>query len=82
MRALVTTAIFVAGMTALIAVTPAEAQSTSDERALRRERIERPRIRVTPNQHLVRQCEDWYAVEQRATGPTVVPNSRCWWAYR
>jgi hypothetical protein len=30
----------------------------------------------------VRQCEDWYVVERRATGPTVVPNSRCWWAYR
>jgi hypothetical protein len=82
MRALVTTAVLVAGLMAAIAVVPANAQSTGGERDFRRQRIERPRIRVTPNQRLVRQCDDWYVVEQRATGPTVVPNSRCWWAYR
>jgi hypothetical protein len=82
MRALVTAAILTAGLMAAVSVVPAEAQSTGGERSLRRERAERPRIRVTPNQRLVRQCQDWYVVEQRATGPTVVPNSRCWWAYR
>jgi hypothetical protein len=81
MRALLSAAILVAGLTAA-AVVPVEAQSTGGERDTRRDRVERPRIRVTPSQRLVRQCEDWYAVEQRATGPTVVPNSRCWWAYR
>jgi hypothetical protein len=76
------TAVLMAGlMTGALALSvamPAQAQSTRE----RRSDAERPRIRVTPTQRLVRQCEDWYEVEQRATGPTVVPASRCWWAYR
>jgi hypothetical protein len=81
MRASVTVAILVSGLVAAW-VAPATAQSIGERDGVRRERAERPRIRVTPNQRLVRQCEDWYVVERRVTGPTVVPNSRCWWAYR
>ena len=72
------TAVLMAGLMALSVAVPAQAQSTRE----RRTEVERPRIRVTPTQRLVRQCEDWYEVEQRATGATVVPASRCWWAYR
>lgn len=86
MRASITVAIFVGGLVAATAVTamavPAAAQSMGERDGVRRERVERPRIRVTPNQRLVRQCEDWLSVEHRATGPTIVPNSHCWWAYR
>ncbi len=42
----------------------------------------RPRIVVTPSQRLYRQCVDVYVIEHRLTGDTVVPNMRCWWAYR
>ena len=42
----------------------------------------RTRIVVTPSPRVYRRCVDWYAVEHRATGDTVVPNMRCWWAYR
>jgi hypothetical protein len=76
MRTFTAVAVVMASLMALAA--PAQAQSNSERRA----QAERPRIRVTPTQRLVRQCEDWYEVEQRATGPTVVPAYRCWWAYR
>ena len=42
----------------------------------------RPRIVVTPRQLFYRQCEDRYVIENRATGPTVVPEMRCWWISR
>jgi hypothetical protein len=71
-----------ASLAAALTALPAAAQSDAPPRGEQRAQVERPRIRVTPSQRLVRQCEDWYAVEQRATGPTVVPNSRCWWTYR
>lgn len=76
------TAVLMVGWMALTAAVPAQAQSPGERAGERRERVERPRIRVTPTQRLVRQCQDWYEVEQRATGPTVVPAYRCWWAYR
>jgi hypothetical protein len=40
------------------------------------------RIEVTPPGRLYRQCIDSPVVERRATGDTVVPRSRCWWAVR
>ncbi len=49
--------------------------------AQRRVRV-RPRIVVTPAARIHRQCVDIYVVEHRLTGDTVVPNMRCWWAYR
>jgi hypothetical protein len=39
------------------------------------------RIEISPRR-LVRQCVDWHVVERRATGDTVVPRMRCWWASR
>jgi hypothetical protein len=42
-------------------------------------RIElRPRLRV----QYYRDCVDFYAVEPRASGPTVVPHMNCRWAKR
>lgn len=41
-----------------------------------------PRLTVTPYWRAYRECVDWYAVEPRAAGPTVVPHMRCWWARR
>jgi len=44
----------------------------------------RPKIQVTPRVRVqyYRDCVDWYAVEPRLTGPTVVPHSRCQWVKR
>ncbi len=40
------------------------------------------RVDVTPVGRLYRQCTDWHVIEHRATGDTVVPRTRCWWAVR
>ena len=37
------------------------------------------RVEVTPSR-LYRQCTDWYVIEHRATGDTIVPRMRCRWA--
>jgi hypothetical protein len=79
MRTFTAVAVVMASLMVLALEAPAQAQSNGERRTVQ---TERPRIRVTPTQRLVRQCEDWYEVEERATGPTVVPASRCWWAYR
>jgi hypothetical protein len=66
------------GIAALLAgASLAAAQDPPDGRRLHR----RPplRVEVTPG-HLYRQCADWHVIEHRATGDTVVPRSRCWWA--
>jgi hypothetical protein len=42
----------------------------------------RPRIVITPRARVYRHCVDRYVIERRATGDTVVPDMRCWWAYR
>jgi len=53
---------------------------SSQSRRARAQR-DRPRILIYPApRRLVRRCVDWYAVERRASGPTVVPHMRCWWA--
>jgi hypothetical protein len=39
-------------------------------------------IMVYPSRPLYRQCVDWYAVEPRAAGNTVVPHMQCHWVYR
>ena len=38
------------------------------------------RVEVAPSGRLYRQCTDWHVIEHRATGDTVVPRARCWWA--
>jgi len=40
------------------------------------------RLEVTPSQSFYRQCVDWYVVEHRISGDTVVPRRRCDWALR
>ena len=80
MRTIIAAACLVIGV-ALVG-SPAPAQPVDGVRASEQRAGTRPRIRVTPSARLVRQCTDWYTVEPRASGPTVVPNSRCWWAYR
>jgi hypothetical protein len=70
----------VLGIAALAAgALPAAAQDQSDRARLHR----RPplRVEVTPGR-LYRQCADWHVIERRATGDTVVPQWRCWWAVR
>lgn len=59
--------------------TRTDARDVSSEQRVRRAR---PRIVVTPTRRFLRQCIDIYSIEQRASGPTVVPNMRCWWVYR
>jgi hypothetical protein len=57
-----------------------QAQSTEFS-AQQRRRIP-PRIYVYPdyrNRPIVRRCVDWYTVEARAAGDTVVPHMRCYW---
>lgn len=83
MRATMMAGLVLAAALAVLA-TPAGAQTGPGARADRAERAaeRRPRIRVSPNQRLVRECNAWLSVEQRATGPTIVPNQHCWWAYR
>ena len=59
---------------------PALAQDSPDRVKLHR-RVPL-RVEVTPSGRLYRQCTDWHVIEHRATGDTVVPRSRCWWAVR
>jgi hypothetical protein len=40
------------------------------------------RIEIVPSAQLYRQCVDWHVIEHRATGDTVVPQTRCRWAVR
>jgi hypothetical protein len=82
MRAILTMALIAAAWLGSFALPgPAAAQSASETQAPdARVRTVRPRVQVTPTRRLHRECVDWYTVEQRASGPTVVPNMRCWWA--
>ena len=89
MRATITVAMALALVAACaIADGPAAAQSSGvrDGAAAPQRRVRRvaaqPRIVVTPAQRLYRRCVDTYVVENRPTGPTVVPDMRCWWTYR
>jgi hypothetical protein len=80
--ALAGTAVFIAsaGPAAAQGAGTSAAERSSQQR-LRPARA-RTRVVVTPSPRVYRQCVDWYSVERRATGDTVVPNMRCWWAYR
>ena len=40
------------------------------------------RLEIRPAPQYYRQCVDWYVVEHRLTGDTVVPQLRCRWALR
>jgi len=94
MRRTITLAMALAGVAACVGTSiPAAAQATQATQdpgvrtapppPRRAHRVAaRPRIVVTPAQRLYRQCVDRYVVENRPSGPTVVPDTRCWWAYR
>jgi hypothetical protein len=46
---------------------------------------QRPPLRievVPPGRSYYRQCTDWHVIEHRASGDTIVPQMRCWWALR
>lgn len=81
---LLATAMTMAGLTMadLTWPSPAAAQDQTDRPRLHR----RPplRVHVTPgvSGRLYRECTDWHVIEHRATGDTVVPRIRCWWALR
>jgi len=64
----------------LAALPPAFAQDAQDRTKLHRRTP--LRVEVTPSARLYRQCTDWHVIEHRATGDTVVPRMRCWWALR
>jgi len=71
---------YAVGLTVLLAASPALAQDTQG-RATQYRRAPL-RIEVTPYGRFYRQCTDWYVTEHRATGDTIVPRMRCWWALR
>ena len=90
MVALLTVAVGLGWSLVVTADNPAAAETTmvrsaapsTDVSAQRRYRRVPPRVTVYPIYRprlLYRQCTDWYVVEARATGPTVVPRIRCWW---
>jgi hypothetical protein len=70
---------YAVGLAVLLASVPALAQDVQGRAAQRRAPL---RIEVAPYGRLYRQCADWHVIEHRATGDTVVPRSRCWWALR
>jgi len=68
------------GLVGLLASSPVLAQDAQGQpKAQRRAPL---RVEVAPYARFYRQCTDWYVIEHRATGDTVVPRMRCWWALR
>jgi hypothetical protein len=84
MRKSISIVAMAAGLTALsIAAAFAQGYQPPGDPSLQRVRpplrIEiHPRLRV----QYYRDCVDFYAIEPRASGPTVVPRSNCRWAKR
>jgi hypothetical protein len=71
----------VLGLAVLLGGSPLALAQDSPDRAKLNRRAPL-RIEVTPSGRLYRQCADWHVIEHRATGDTVVPRMRCWWALR
>jgi hypothetical protein len=42
----------------------------------------RPGYYSWPGPNAVRQCVDWYAMENRPIGTVITPQMRCWWVSR
>jgi hypothetical protein len=42
----------------------------------------RPGYYSWPGPNAVRQCVDWYALENRPSGTVITPQMRCWWVSR
>jgi len=70
---------YAAGLAVLLAVVPPALAQDAQGRPISHRRAPL-RIEVTPSARLNRQCTDWHVIEHRATGDTVVPRARCWWA--
>jgi hypothetical protein len=68
-----------AAMAAALAFLCVSAQG--QERTARPKRRPPLRIEIVPRQ-FYRQCVDWYDVEHRPTGDTIVPRMRCRWSVR
>ena len=75
--------IFAAAL-AVMAVSPPRAMAQQQDQRQQTEPPRRPplRLEVRPTGRPYRQCEDWYVVEHRVTGDTIVPRMRCWWSVR
>jgi hypothetical protein len=73
-------AVLAAGVTLSAPVGLAAAQDQPD--GLHRRAPLRLRVGPAPSERLFRQCIDRPVIEHRATGDTVVPGTRCWWALR
>ena len=73
---------FVLGLSVAAAAHGAAAQAVDEPGRAPPHRRPPLRLEVTPSSQLYRQCTDWYVIEQRAAGPTVVPQTRCRWALR
>ncbi len=74
--------IFVLGLPLVVASHGALAQAQDDAARARPHRRPPLRIEVTPPSQLYRQCDDAYVIEHRASGDTIVPQTRCRWAVR
>jgi hypothetical protein len=60
----------------------APAQAQDDQPRPRIQRRAPLRLEVEPSQRLIRQCADRHVIENRFSGPTIVPRTRCWWSLR
>jgi hypothetical protein len=69
------------GLAVLLGGPPAALAQDSPDRAKLHRRAPL-RVEVTPSGRLYRQCNDQLVIEHRATGDTIVPRTRCWWAVR
>jgi hypothetical protein len=76
--------IFAAALAVMVGSPPRAMAQQQDQRLQTEPPPRRPplRLEVRPTGRPYRQCEDWYAVEHRVTGDTIVPRMRCWWAVR
>jgi hypothetical protein len=72
--------IALAGMPAPTTAQPADRQIERAPRAKPPPRQTLPRTGGAATEDYYRHCVGGYAIEHRATGDTVVPRLRCWWA--
>jgi hypothetical protein len=75
-------AVLAAGVTLSAPVGPTPAAAQDQPEGLHRRAPLRLQVGPAPSERLFRQCIDRPVIEHRATGDTVVPRTRCWWALR
>jgi hypothetical protein len=69
------------GLALAVAFGCAATHAQTQDRPARQNRRPPLRIEIVPRQ-FYRQCVDWYDIEHRPTGDTIVPRMRCRWAIR